>query len=62
MSEYEIKRLRLEYASELLRTSTLPISEICYISGFNDTSYFCRSFLSHFGISPLKYRNKIGQN
>ncbi|MBE6394451.1 MAG: helix-turn-helix domain-containing protein [Lentisphaerae bacterium] len=58
----EIKRLRLEYAAEMLKSTRSSVYEVCYTSGFNDTSYFCRSFLEKFGVTPECYRAKIGQN
>ena len=58
----KIKKMRLEYAAEQLHSSRLPITEICYKSGFNDMSYFCRSFLAEFRVTPKNYRDKIGQN
>ena len=57
----KIKKLRLEYAANELRTTDLPVSAICYRSGFNDISYFCRSFLAFHGCTPKNYRDKIGQ-
>ena len=58
----KIKKLRLEYAANELHSTDLPVSAICYRSGFNDISYFCRSFLAFYGCTPKNYRDKIGQN
>ncbi|MFA7370773.1 MAG: AraC family transcriptional regulator [Sphaerochaetaceae bacterium] len=54
--EFHIQR-RLEYASRLLRYSTLSISEIAEKTGFEDANYFSRQFKKVIGVSPSQYRN-----
>ncbi len=51
-----IKIHRLKMAAELLKDPNATISEVCYASGFNDTSYFSKQFKSMFGLSPLHYK------
>lgn len=51
-------RLRLEHASHLLKTSNLPITEVSYQSGFNDSNYFTRQFSKFYGMSPKVYRKQ----
>ncbi|AYB43736.1 helix-turn-helix domain-containing protein [Paenibacillus lautus] len=51
-------QLRLEHACRLLKTTPLPISEISYQSGFNDSNYFTRQFSKVFGLSPKVYRKR----
>jgi signal transduction histidine kinase/AraC-like DNA-binding protein/ligand-binding sensor domain-containing protein len=53
-----VKAIRLEYASKLLKTTNLTVSEIIFKSGFANKSYFYREFAQQFGISPLEYRNE----
>jgi len=48
--------MRLDHAANLLAHSHQSISEIAYRSGFNDTSYFTRSFHRRFQRSPRSYR------
>ena len=50
-----IKRLRLEYAEQLLMSGMYTVNEVCYSSGFNDESYFNREFKKHFGHPPKAY-------
>ncbi|MCR5148252.1 MAG: AraC family transcriptional regulator [Eubacterium sp.] len=50
---------RLKKVAELLRTTTLPLSEIVNMTGFNGTSYMSEMFKKAFEISPRDYR-KIG--
>lgn len=47
---------RLEYASQLLLTSAMTVSEISDISGFNSRSYFNRLFRNRYGLTPAEYR------
>lgn len=48
--------LRIRYASELLRGSTLTVTQICHRSGFNSLSHFITTFRRHTGMSPSQYR------
>lgn len=58
-----INSLRLNFACELLKNSSVSISEIAYSSGFSDSNYFSRIFKKNFGKSPVEYRkNVIRQN
>jgi AraC family transcriptional regulator, positive regulator of tynA and feaB len=52
-----IDSLRLDHAAQLLRRRALastrqPISEIAYVSGFNDYNYFSQKFRRRFGYAP----------
>ncbi|MCT4624110.1 MAG: AraC family transcriptional regulator [Schleiferiaceae bacterium] len=53
-----IKTKRLEKAMDLLATTNHRISEIAFDCGFNDLSYFSKSFTAQFNISPSAYREK----
>lgn len=48
----EILERRLSEADRLLRESSIPISELCFQSGFNDVSHFYREFHKRFGTTP----------
>lgn len=52
-----ISQLRIRYAKQLLRNTTLPISEIAFQVGYNSSSYFSKMFHRLVGISPRTYRN-----
>lgn len=56
-----LKQRRLHQARELLVNSTITVSEICYACGFNDLSYFYRSFRTEIGMNPGDFRKKFGQ-
>ncbi|SEG12485.1 AraC-type DNA-binding protein [Eubacterium ruminantium] len=49
---------RLKKVAELLRTTTLPLSEIVNMTGFNGTSYMSEMFKKAFEMSPRDYRKK----
>lgn len=49
--------VRLTKAKELLKNTSLPISEISYQTGFANESNFIYFFKKNEGISPLKFRN-----
>jgi YesN/AraC family two-component response regulator len=50
-----IRVLRLKRAAQLLRQKSGSISEIAYQSGFNNLSYFTKSFKTLFGVTPSEY-------
>ncbi len=56
-----IKSKRIAKAKMLLRTTSMPISEISETVGFLDYNYFCRVFRNETGRSPKTYR-RIRQN
>lgn len=47
---------RLQEAKALLAQLDLPVSEIAYMVGYNNTSYFISSFKKYVGVSPNQYR------
>jgi CheY-like chemotaxis protein len=55
VTEY-LRMLRLRKAQELLRTSTLNISEVAYEVGYDDPKYFSRVFSEEFGQPPSAFR------
>ncbi len=57
VTEY-VNELRLQYASELLRLSSMNISQIAAGVGFGNVYYFSRLFSRRFGISPTAYRKQ----
>lgn len=53
-----INRKRVEYAAELLQTTDLDILAIALESGFNDLSYFNRTFKKVKGLTPSAFRGR----
>ncbi|WMJ23561.1 AraC family transcriptional regulator [Paludicola sp. MB14-C6] len=54
--EYII-RVRIYVASQMLRETLLPISEILNRVGFSDATHFSRMFKKHMGCAPSEYRS-----
>lgn len=48
--------LRLRFAAALLLACDLPITEICFASGFGNMAHFGRAFHAKYGLSPSQFR------
>ena len=55
----KLKKIRLQKAKKMLLDTNLTISEICYECGFNDLSYFYRTFAEIYQCNPGDYRKKL---
>jgi AraC-like DNA-binding protein/mannose-6-phosphate isomerase-like protein (cupin superfamily) len=53
-----LQTLRLRFAASLLLASDLPVTEICFASGFCNMAHFERSFREKYAASPSSYRQK----
>lgn len=51
-----LNHLRINKAIELLSTTDIPVTEIAFLCGFNDSNYFSRKFHQITGKTPLKTR------
>ena len=51
-----IKGIRMEHAAHLLLTTTLPIQDIIYQSGFNNRSNFYKEFDKRYSMTPRAFR------
>lgn len=49
---------RLEYAADLLATTTLPVDRVATASGFGSHSYFGRRFRRRYAMAPLEFRQR----
>jgi AraC family L-rhamnose operon regulatory protein RhaS len=49
-----LQRVRMDHATELLKTTQLPLKDICEKSGFNRPSYFIEIFTQKHGTTPLQ--------
>jgi AraC-like DNA-binding protein/mannose-6-phosphate isomerase-like protein (cupin superfamily) len=57
-----IRRLRLERAQTLLRSTALSVTEIAHQVGFSDGPRLDRAFQSAFHLTPTAYRAAFGQS
>ncbi|MBK8567334.1 MAG: AraC family transcriptional regulator [Saprospiraceae bacterium] len=53
-----LTKFRVNHAANLLASSDKAVSEICFESGFNNISYFNKSFKSSLKVSPVVYRKQ----
>jgi AraC-like DNA-binding protein len=51
-----IRKLRIEKAMHLMDTTSYPLTEIAYLTGFSDQSHFNRIFKKQTGQNPSAYK------
>ena len=54
-----LQRVRLDRAGAYLRDTNLPVTNIIYAVGYDNTSYFHRIFKEAYGMSPKEYRRRF---
>lgn len=52
----EIAKVRIDEAKRLLEKTTLPLAEVCSLSGFSSKAYFTAAFNEATGTTPLEWR------
>ncbi|HYF31085.1 MAG TPA: AraC family transcriptional regulator [Chitinophagaceae bacterium] len=58
---YFLQHIRLKHAETMLRTTELPIADICFRSGFNRLDYFSTTFTRKYAVPPSKYKSSLNQ-
>lgn len=53
-----VNQFRLLQAAQLLTSTKNSISDICYSTGFNNTSYFTKKFKEQYKATPRSYRTQ----
>ncbi|MFD2034604.1 two-component regulator propeller domain-containing protein [Belliella marina] len=53
-----VRNIRLKKSKQLLKENSRNITEIAYAVGFSSQSYFSRSFVKQFGITPKEYQQR----
>lgn len=53
-----IRQVRLQHAMEMLRQTSLNVSEVSYKVGFGSTSYFIKCFHDYYGYPPGEVGNR----
>jgi len=48
--------MRIDYAKELLKTTSMPLEQLAYKCGYNSEVHFYRQFLAKTGTTPGDYR------
>ena len=54
-----VNEYRVVHACKLLAEKPISITEICFESGFNNFSYFNKTFKEYTGKAPSHYRNEL---
>lgn len=54
-----LNEIRIRNASRILVQESLPVSEVCYIVGFNSITNFNKQFKQIMGSTPKKFREAI---
>ncbi len=54
-----IENIKITKARRLLATTQTPIGEIAIVCGFQDNSYFSRTFKKRLNITPSQYRDQF---
>lgn len=57
-----VNDMRLEYCVNLLITSNLSVTDICYECGFENISWFYKAFVKKYGLTPAQYRKRHNLN
>lgn len=55
-----LTRVRMEEAKNLLRETTMPVSEVCEKVGYNDRKHFTHTFHKMTGVNPAEFRKLYG--
>ena len=53
-----ITNLRMQYSANLILNSNFTITDICYRCGYDNLSWFYKTFYDYFKTTPLEYRKK----
>jgi AraC-like DNA-binding protein len=56
-----IRNVRLKRGAELLLTTENSVTEIAFMVGFKEISYFVKCFTVYYKLSPSKYRVSHGR-
>src|ERR1700685_2934356 len=51
-----LREFRLRQAEQLIRATTMPLSEVLALAGITERSHFMRAFKQRHGLSPSKFR------
>lgn len=54
-----IRKIRLKNSLKLLLSGSYQVSEVAYMSGFNDVVYFRKCFKEEYGMAPSEYAKSV---
>jgi AraC-like DNA-binding protein len=50
--------VRMQHAAELLRETSLPVSEITRMVGYRHSAQFAKAFRRYYGLAPTQWRKR----
>lgn len=53
-----VRTVRLKKSLQLLKANSMNVTQVAYAVGFSSQSYYTRSFIKQFGVSPKDYMSK----
>lgn len=53
-----IRERRLDRAKELLMNTPMSVTDICFMTGFENVAHFSRAFKERYGCSPISYKQQ----
>jgi AraC-like DNA-binding protein len=53
-----LRERRLDRARELLLNTSMSVTDICFMTGFENITHFSRAFKEYYGRSPVSYKQK----
>lgn len=53
-----LQHIRMGHAQSLLKGSSSPIRDICFLCGYSDPYYFSRAFKKHTGVAPSRFQEQ----
>ncbi|MCC8102873.1 MAG: helix-turn-helix transcriptional regulator, partial [Clostridiales bacterium] len=56
--KFKISVRLLHPVNSNLSDTDIPVTDICYQSGFSNVSYFIKCFRKTFGVTPKQYRTQ----
>ena len=51
--------VRMQHAAELLRETSLPVSEITRSVGYRHSAQFAKAFRRYYGVAPTQWRKQV---
>ena len=55
----QLHAVRMQHAAELLRDTTLPVSEITRSVGYRHSAQFAKAFRRYYGVAPTQWRKRV---
>jgi AraC-like DNA-binding protein len=55
----QLHAVRMQHAAELLRETTLPVSEITRMVGYRHSAQFAKAFRRYYGLAPTQWRKSV---